>query len=44
MVFSSRSTLDEHLDTYLALPQQLNQMNADAIAIPLQQLWRLRVR
>ncbi len=25
--------VDEHLDKYLSLPQQLNQMNADAIAI-----------
>ncbi|MFE1745174.1 ATP-binding protein [Coleofasciculus sp. H7-2] len=32
LIDKASQQVDEHLDTYLALPQQLNQINADAIA------------
>ncbi|MBD1879018.1 ATP-binding protein [Coleofasciculus sp. FACHB-T130] len=32
LIDKASQQVDEHLDTYLALPQQLNQVNADAIA------------
>ncbi|BAU14530.1 integral membrane sensor hybrid histidine kinase [Leptolyngbya sp. NIES-3755] len=32
MIDKASQQVDQHLDTYLALPQQLNQLNADAIA------------
>lgn len=32
LIDKASQQVDDHLDTYLALPQQLNQLNADAIA------------